>query len=226
MLYKTRGIVLNYVKYRETSIIVRIFTELFGIQSYIVNSVRSKKGNKIAFYQPLTLLNLVVYHKHNAGIFRISEISCTEPFLNIPHNHKKSCIAIFITEILNKVLKGETETNLYNFIHQSILTLENLEENFENFHLQFLLKLSKYLGFEPETEKQILEQVGFIPFENDINDESEILKALIFSDYNNKLKLSNRSRRKLLDLLLKYYHLHIENFGEIRSIQILKEVLE
>lgn len=226
MLYKTRGIVINYVKYRETSIIVRIFTELFGIQSYIVNGVRSKKGNKIAFYQPLTLLDLVVYHKQNASIFRISEIRCTDSYNSIPANYKKSCIAIFITEILNKTLKGETESDLYNFIHQSILILENLEDNYENFHLQFLLKLSKYFGFAPETEKQILEQVGHIPFENDTINEPDILYKLLISDYKNQIKINNKSRRKILDILIKYYSLHIENFGEIRSVQVLKELLE
>jgi DNA repair protein RecO (recombination protein O) len=226
MLYKTRGVVINYVKYGETSIIVKIFTELFGIQSYIVNGARSKKGNKIAFYQPLTLLELVVYHKQNAQIFRIAEIRCSDPFTSIPGNHKKSCIAIFITEILNKTLKGETEPDLFNFIHQSILILENLEDNFENFHLQFLLKLSKYIGFAPETEKQILEQVGYIPLENDVLNEQALLKSLLVSEYNNIIKINNRSRRKLLDLLIQYYSLQIENFGEVRSIQVLKELLE
>ncbi|CAN5134850.1 DNA repair protein RecO [soil metagenome] len=226
MLVKTRGIVINYVKYRETSIIVRIFTELFGIQSYIVNGIRSKKGNNIALFQPLTLLDLVVYHKQNASIFRISEIRCSDSYINIPSNHKKSCIAIFLTEILNKTLKGETESPLFDFIYQSILILENLEENYENFHLQFLLKLSKYFGFAPETEKQILEQVGVFPIETDDINEPDLLNKLLYSDYNNQIKINNRSRRKILDVLMKFYSLHIENFGEIRSIQVLQEILE
>lgn len=226
MLYKTRGIVINYIRYRETSIIVRIFTEQFGIQSYIVNGIRSKKGNKIALYQPLTLLELVVYHKQHANLSRISEIKCNEPFNNIPNDIKRSCIAMFITEILSKTIKGEAEPALFSFIYKSILFLEHIEENYENIHLQFLLKLSRYLGFAPESEVEILEQIGQVPVENDIINESAILKALLVSDYQNNLKISNRSRRKLLDIILRFYSLHIENLGEIKSVQVLKEVME
>lgn len=225
MLYKTRGIVINYIRYKESSIIARIFTEQFGIQAYIVNGVRTKKGSKIALYQPLTLLDLVVYHKHNANLFRISEIKCREAFNNIPIDIKRSCIAMFFTEVLSKTIKGETEPNLFNFIYQSILFLEHIEENYENIHLQFLLKLSKYLGFEPETEIEILNQIGQVPVENDIINEPALLKALMVSDYNNGIKLSNSSRRKLLDIILRYYSLHVENFGEMKSVQVLKEVM-
>ena len=105
MLYKTQGIVLNYIKYRETSIIVRIYTESFGLASYIINGVRSKKArHKIAFFQPLTLLDMVVYHKRNAKLNRVSELKCKEPLMDLPTNIKKSSIAIFITEILIKSL--------------------------------------------------------------------------------------------------------------------------
>lgn len=225
MLYKTRGIVINYIKYKESSIIVRIYTEQFGIQSYIVNGVRSKKGSKIALYQPLTLLELVVYHKHNANLFRISEIKCHEPFTNIPTDVKRSCIAMFITEVLSKTLKGEVEPRLFDFIYQSILFLEHIEENYENIHLQFLLKLCRYLGFEPETEVEILDQIGQVPVENDVINEPALLKSLLISDYNNDIQINNRSRRKLLDIILRYYSLHVENFGELKSVQILKEVM-
>ncbi|MDQ3395209.1 MAG: DNA repair protein RecO [Bacteroidota bacterium] len=226
MLYKTRGIVINYIRYKESSIIVKIFTEQFGIQSYIVNGVRSKKGSKIALYQPLTLLELVVYHKYNANLFRISEIKCPEPFNNIPKDIKRSCIAMFLTEVLSKALKGETEPKLFDFIYQTILFLEHIEVNFENIHLQFLLKLSRYLGFEPESEVEILDQIGQVPVENEQINEPALLKALLVSDYTNDIKINNRSRRKLLDILLKYYSLHIESFGEMKSVVVLKEVME
>src|SRR6188768_3165830 len=97
MLHKTRGIVFRFTKYGETSIIVNIFTELFGMQSYIVNGVRSKSSkNKIALYQPLTLLDLVVYHRDNANILRIKEIKCLYPYQFIPMDVRKSTIAMFV----------------------------------------------------------------------------------------------------------------------------------
>jgi DNA repair protein RecO (recombination protein O) len=180
------------------------------MQSYIVNGIRSKKGSKIALYQPLTLLELVVYHKQNANLFRISEIKCHEPFNNIPTDIKRSCIAMFLTEVLNKTLKGETEPKMFDFIFQSIL---------------FLMKLSRYLGFAPESEVEILEQIGHVPLENEFVNEPALLKSLLLSDYKNNIKLNSITRRKLLDIILRFYRLHIENFGEMKSIEVLKEVM-
>src|SRR5687767_9141688 len=106
MIFKTRGIVFRFTKFKETSIIVTIFTEHFGLQAYIVNGVRSKSAkNKIALYQPLTLLNLVVYHRENANIERIKEISCLHPYRTIMADVKKSTLAMFLNELLNKTIK-------------------------------------------------------------------------------------------------------------------------
>src|SRR6187401_2133657 len=96
LLHKTRGIVFRFTKYGETSIIVNIFTELFGMQSYIVNGVRTKSAkNKIALYQPLTLLDLVVYHRDNAHILRIKELKCLCHYQSMPTDVRKSTIAMF-----------------------------------------------------------------------------------------------------------------------------------
>ena len=85
MLHKTKGIVIGYIPYRESSIIVKLYTENFGIQSYIENGVRSAKGkNKIALFQPMTLLDVVVYHNDKKDLHRISEIKCTSPLVSIP----------------------------------------------------------------------------------------------------------------------------------------------
>ena len=106
MLHKTKGIVLHFIRYSDTSIIAKIYTEAFGLQSYIVNGVRSKSAkNKIALFQPLTLLDLVVYHKENSTLQRISEMRCAEPYQSIPFKVHKSSIALFTAEILQKTLK-------------------------------------------------------------------------------------------------------------------------
>lgn len=225
MLYKTRGIVINYIKFKETSIISRIFTEQFGVQSYIVNGVRSKKGNKIALFQPLTLLDLVVYHKQNANLFRISEIKCSEPFSGIPNDIKRSCVAMFITEVLSKTLKGETDESLFDFVFQSVRVLDHLDQNYENFHLQFLLKLSRYLGFQADSETYIYDQVGHLQLAKGEEGGAGLLDQLTTSGYQNGIRINNTTRRTFLEILLKYYNLHIENFGEVKSVQVLKEVL-
>src|SRR6478609_8208102 len=109
MVHKTRGVVFRFTRYGETSIIVNIFTETFGLQSYIVNGIRSTAArNKIALYQPLTLLELVVYHRPNANINRIKEVRCLHPYQTITSDVRKSAIALFLNELVNKTVKEES----------------------------------------------------------------------------------------------------------------------
>src|SRR5258708_7426489 len=146
MLHKTRGIVFRFTKYGETSIIVTIFTELFGLQTYIVNGVRSKnpKG-KIALYQPLTLLDLVVYYKENANILRIKEVRCTHQYVSISTDIRKSTQALFLSEMINKAVKEQSHAaEICSFLFDSFEVLDRLTGNFENFHLVFLIKLSRF----------------------------------------------------------------------------------
>ena len=219
MIHKTRGIVFRFTKYGETSIIVTIFTELFGLQSYIVNGVRSKTAkNKIALYQPLTLLNLVVYHRPNANLERVKEIQCFHPYQSLTSDIKKSTIAIFITELLNKTVKDESHIQeVFDFLIQSLIAIDLLTTGYEDAHLIFMIKLSRYLGFGPQFVNEI---VG-----GKITDEEteDVLKKLIQAEYDNAVQLTNLQRRNILDLLIKFYADHIENFGELKSIQVLRE---
>ena len=231
MLYKTRGIVLNFIKYRETSIITRIYTEDFGLQSYIVNSVRgsNRRGrSKISFFQPLTLLDLVVYHKKTAGLTRISDIRCAEPYQHIPYHVIKSSIALFVTEVLNKSLKEEEgNAELFAFIQQSLLVFDQMETGFENFHLQFMLKLSRYLGFIPQSAQDFFRQVyEFVGKPTITEEEGRLLSQLLESRYTEHTGVSRTIRQTLLDDLIKFYQLHVASFGEIKSLTVLREVLE
>src|SRR5690606_32821017 len=123
MLHKTRGIVFRFTRYGETSIIVNVFTETFGLQTYIVNGVRSKSSrNKIALYQPLTLLDLVVYHRPQANINRIREIKCLYAYRTLTTDVRKSAIAMFLNEVLNKVVKDESHAReIGNFLIESFI---------------------------------------------------------------------------------------------------------
>ncbi|HCM75723.1 MAG TPA: DNA repair protein RecO [Cytophagales bacterium] len=219
MLHKTKGIVFRLTPYGETSIIVNIFTEAFGLQSYIVNGVRSKSGkNKIAMYQPLTLLDLVVYHKENAGILRIKEATCAYPYHHMQLDSKKSCIGLFMCEILNKTVKEQAHAGeLCNFIFDSLIKLDALDHP-ENFHIIFLIKLSKYLGFGPFAKIEL----GALMLNDE---EDDILDQLLVSDYGSMLKLSNGQRRNLLDAFLRFYGSHVDAMGTIKSVQVLREVL-
>jgi DNA repair protein RecO (recombination protein O) len=227
MLHKTKGIVISFVKYKETSIIVKIYTEAFGIQTYIENGVRSAKGkNKIALFQPLTLLDLVVYHDTKKEIHRISEIKCLYPYHTITVDIKKSSLAIFINEVLNNSLKEHSEnTPLFNFLEDSLKYLDQNEEQIENFHLYFLINYCFYLGFGPESEDDVVNQLNehAIPVNSE---EKKLIKELIQQDFGTSLQISKALRIKILELILQYYKIHVEGFGNLRSMGVLKEVLE
>lgn len=225
MLYKTRGIALSYIKYKESSIIARIFTEVFGMQSYIVNSVRTKTAKtKIALFQPLTILDLVVYHNTRKEINRISEMKCSFNMQTIPYNIKKTSIALFLTELLNKTLHEEEENErLYEFIHESIVILDGMNEDYENFHLQFMLLLSRYLGIKPESSRSMLREVGHAKiYDNKFNEQVDFF---IQSNYEQHQKLGKSIRNEILMLIIDYFRFHYDSVKEFKSIQVLKEVL-
>jgi DNA repair protein RecO (recombination protein O) len=221
MLHKTRGIVFRFTKYGETSIIVNIFTELFGLQGYIVNGVRSKSSkSRMALFQPLTPLDMVVYHRANANLNRIKEIKCLQPFHSIQTDVKKSVISIFINELLNKTVKEESHAQeVFDFLFHAVSVLDEMKDGYENFHLLFMLKLSRYLGFGVQNVNEVL---GARVTDSDIEN---ILKKLISADYHAPVNMSNDQRRVLLELILKFYGDHIDTFGEMRSVQILKELI-
>lgn len=229
MLHKTRGIALSYIRYRETSIIARVYTEDFGLQSYIVNNVRSAKSktNKIAQFQPLTLLDMVVYYKDDRDLHRLSEVKTLQPFQSIPFEVAKSSMALFLTEILTKTLKEETgNAMLFRFIAESVLFLEAAQTNYENFHLAFLLRLTSFLGFVPETAHEFEEQLRehSYPFLPDTETELA-LNQLLRQPFGTPIRLTRAGRIELLEALVAYYRIHIDSLGEVKSLAVLREVM-
>ncbi len=226
-LHKTRGIVLNYIRYRETSIIVKVYTEQFGLQTYIENGVRSAKGkNRIALFQPLTLLDLVVYHDDKKEIHRISEMRCNRPFKTLPFDILKSSIGLFLTEILSKTLKEETGNSvLFDFLFHALIELDDADKHFENFHLIFLLQLTFYLGFSPENAQEIVSQFKEYSIGIGFSDAQQTLIDDLLHHQSQPV-LSRKDRNHLLEVLLLYYKLHIEEIGEIKSLQVLQEVMQ
>lgn len=229
MLQKTQGIALSYIRYRETSIITRIYTEEFGLQSYLVNSVRTarSKNNKIALFQPLTLLDMVVYNKPDRDLHRLSEVKISHPFQSLPFEVAKSTIAMFVTEFLNKVLKEEANNPaLFRFLINSVLFLENAQTNYENFHLAFLLKLSFFLGFGPESAREFENQLreNSYPFLPD-NEMETALNIMLRQPLGTPITLKRSARNELLDALVAYYQIHIDTIGEVKSLPVLREVL-
>ena len=228
MLEKTQGIVLGFTRYSETSIICRIFTQKFGLNSYIINGVRKKSktsARKMALYQPLTVLDMVIYYKENKGLLRISDASIEHPFKSLPFEPKKSSIALFLTEVLRKALQEEGKSeDLFDFLYKSVVFLDDVEEEYENFHVQFLLKLIPFLGFGIESAEDFFElEVPQFEVNKMTTDYVNALMKLEYSDY---LPMNGKMRRMFLYWILSFYRNHLEDFGYIRSLTILKEIFE
>jgi DNA repair protein RecO (recombination protein O) len=240
MLHKTRGIIFRATDYGESSVIVQIFTEKFGLQSYIINGAKKPKA-KIGrnMLQPLHLLDLVVYHKNTGGVQRISELKNAPILLSIPYDVIKSCIAIFLNEVLYKAIKQQSpDENLFDFVFSAIEWLDHQTESVANFHLVFLTRLTRYLGFYPD--RYMAGNADYFDIKNGqftrFKPESVsylspphtqnfgLVLQTGFEDMQ-LLKLSNDERRYLVQKLLEYYAMHIEGFGNIRSADVLEEVL-
>ncbi len=239
MLHKSRGIVLVSSEYGETSLIVQIYTELFGIQSYIVNSVRKKHARIHSnIFQPLTPVDLVVYHKERPGLQRISDIRPNPPLVNIPFNVIKSSMVFFLDEVLYKSIR-EVESNslLFDFIFDSIQWLDGPQPAGNDFHLLFLLQLSRYLGFSPSqnyTSERNIFNLKEGQFQSSLPEHPHFIPpplsgyfaSVINAEYSFSLNISSLERRMLIAFMLEYFELHIEGFGGIKSHKVLEQVWE
>jgi DNA repair protein RecO (recombination protein O) len=233
---KTRAIVLQSIKYGDNSLIVKMITEELGIQSYMVKGVFGKKSKmKAALFQNMTMLEIVADSSDNSLGF-IREISLSHCYKSIASDIKKSTIIIFISELLSKsISESETDTDLFNFIYDSMIWLDEAISGYANFPLVFAIQLSKFLGFFPNIDTYSegssfdLLDGNFKTTHNDIyqidNEPSQFLYKLC--RYNNdNLTISNATRRKLLEAIVMYYKLHADNVREIKSYEILRTLLD
>ena len=238
MLHETRGVVFKTIKYSDTSIIATIYTEKFGLQSYMVNGVRSSKAKtKMTLLQPLTMLNLIVYYRHNRNLQRIKEIGFNYVFSAIPFDIIRSSIGLFMIEVLNKAIREEeANPELFGFVFDSIQNLDTASDRINNYHLHFLIQLTKYLGFYPSEKFQSNQQyfdlrggvfTHLMPSHPDFLDSpySDQITALAHSPAAKNVAVNHQDRKILLANLLTYYELHLENFRKINSYRILESVL-
>jgi len=242
MLQKTRGIVLKSVKYSETSLICKVFTEAMGMRSYMISGVRSTKSvNKPALLQPLSLLDMVAYERTKKKINRLKEFKLSTVFQTIPFDILKSTTGLFVTEILSKTLKEESANiPLFTLVHDQILFLDETKENIANFPIYFLLELSRHLGIYPDNNyseerptfdmdngRFTSEPLSFLENPAKHGTLSRHLSFILGQSPETALnyKILGEDRRLLLTLLLQYYECHLPNFGDIQSVGILQEVL-
>jgi DNA repair protein RecO (recombination protein O) len=240
MLHKTRGIVFKVTDYQESSVIVQMFTEKFGMQSYIINGIKKPKA-KISrnMLQPLHLLDMVVYHKGYDTVQRIKELKSAPVLQSIPYDVVKSSMVIFLNEVLYKAVKMQSpDEQLFEYIFNSIEWLDHRANQLVNFHLVFLIGLTRYLGFYPDDTNTTdcdyfdMKDGVFTRYKPEgrqylSQPHTQNFNMLLKYGYDDmhQLKLSNDERRYLINKLMDYYAQHVEGFGNIRSAEILEEVL-
>ncbi|MEY4926972.1 MAG: hypothetical protein RI894_1408 [Bacteroidota bacterium] len=242
MLLKTRGIILRTLKYSETSLICDIYTEELGLQSCIFSGVRSSaktSGAKAAILQLMTLVEMIVYHKTSANLHRTKEIRPVYVYQSLPFDTIKRSIGLFCIEIAAKTLR-EPEPNhgLFQFLIDFFTIIDVTEtKKVGNFHLFFLLQLACYLGFEPQGEPSpdapYFDMQEGVFVQNTQNqafildkEYSQLLHTLNNASIEEiaALPLKKSQRQFLLEKLVAYYNIHIENMPEIKSHTILKEI--
>lgn len=239
MISKTRGIILKTLKYGESSLILDIYTEDFGLRSYIVGGVRNKKkGNKAGLLQIMALVKLVAYHKSSNSLNRIKEIKADKMYQSLPFEIAKSSVGLFITEVTRRsITQDEQSESLFNLLYGSYDYLDEATGSLTLFPIIFLIKLSKELGFSPadnySENREIfdIQQGEFVPINTQSNyvldpETSQYLYSLLFEDYgiSTQFKISKQVRQELLNQLVNFYRIHIDNFGQIKSLDVLKEV--
>lgn len=243
MLHKTRGIVLRTVKYGDTSAIVNIFTELFGVQSYMVNGVRSSKPKaKGNLFQPGNILELVVYHHEQKSIQRISEFKLGYIYTSLQFNIVKNTVTLYLIELLQKSLREpEQHLDLYYFSEQALQALDMSSLNVAaNIPLYYTLKLAEHLGFR--LNGRYSEYAHYLDLQegsftdlpphhsNYLDDVNSEITDRLFQCTNweslGEINMNKERRRKLLYAYLDFFKLHLPDFQELNSPPILHEILE
>ena len=242
MIFTTKGIVLQCIKYGETSIIAHIFTELFGRQSYLVNGVRtSGKTGKAHFFQPSSILEMQVYHNELKNLQRIKDMRWSVLYRHILHDVTRNAVALYMVELLQRSLKQpEANPDLFNFCEDSFLYLDEANEAITaNFPLYFALQLAPFLGFRiqdtySETKNIFNIHEGNFSEKNspDINAAStetsyyisQLLKA-IHPDGLEEILINRKIRKTILQTMESFYAWHIPEFGTMKTLPVLSEIL-
>ena len=237
MLLTTNAIVLSKLKYRDNDLIVKCYTQQLGIVSFLLRSVlKSKKGHsKVAYFQLLSQLQLEVVYKNNRSLQVIKETKLNTIYTSLHSNVLKSSIVMFLSEVLSNTLKEEEKNEtLYSYIETTLLWLDTHAE-YSNFHLLFLLNLTRYLGFHPDTKN--INNPFFNLSEGKFEVKSQgrysisgenltLLKQLLGTTFDtlSTVEINAKQRQSFLSMILLYFELHLGSFKTPKSLQIFNQV--
>ena len=235
MQIKTKAIVISALKYQEKSLIVKCFTLSHGLKSYFVRDAFSnrKSNQKMAYFQPMTILEIEATHKNKGTLEHFKEIKIAAPFQSIHLDIFKSTIVMFISEIVHhSIHEEEKNESLFVFLEAALQWLDEHDE-MANFHLILMLEMTKYFGFYPDTSDMDMpffemNEGVFTPFHaaGSLSEhESNLFKKLIALKFDNNQKVFHVIERQLLlKILIDYYAYHLDGFKRPKSLEVLKEV--
>ena len=241
MLTKTQAIVLHAIKYGETRLIVDMFTKVFGRQAFIVSIPKTPKGKvKKQFFQPLTILEIETDIRPRQQLQKLHDVRLAAPFASIPFEPDKLAISLFVAEFLYYALRSEQRNELlYEYLENSIVWLDGQQSSFANFHLVFLLRLTRFLGFYPNLDDYKdgdyfdLRESVFMPMPPVHRDflhpeEAQKVQLMMRMDFPTMhlFRMSHQERNRLLEVSLKYYQLHLPDFPEMKSIEVLQALYQ
>ncbi|SNR51723.1 DNA repair protein RecO [Lutibacter flavus] len=236
MIETTKAIVISTIKYGDTSLIATCYTQSKGLKTYMLKGVLNSKKSKIktAYFQPLMQLNLTVNHNNKGTLNSIKEIEVINFYHSIYTNIRKQSIALFLAEVLYYSIREEEQNvSLFEYLEASFLWLDT-HDSIANFHLLFLLNLTKYLGFYPETNSLDLQYFDLL--EGRFNEKSKFnsvsgekliqFKRLLGINFDvlHELNFNSLNRQMILSILIQYFELHISGFRKPKSMDVLKSV--
>ena len=239
MLMKSEAIVLHTLKYGESKMIVDMFTKSWGRLSFIVPLPKTSKSRiKKQYFQPMTLLEIECEVRQRMQLQKLSDARLLTPYVSIFLSPEKLAISMFVAEFLYHSLRAEQQNEpLFDYIADSVQWLDMAEEGYANFHLTFLMRLSRFLGFYPNLENYE-EQSVFdlrsgcfsvqVPLHRDflLPNEAKIILQLMRMDFPTMhlFQLSRHDRHRIMDVLLLYYKQHLPDFPDMKSLAVLQQL--
>lgn len=234
------GIVLRTTPYGESRIILNLLTPDLGTIGLIAGiSKTGKAGLKKAHFQSLQILEVKHAERNKGELKRLQDARMVYSYQNLFFDPIRSCLSLFLAEFLSKVLREEeAHPDLYAFVRKALISLDMAEGSFANFHISFLMELSNYLGCRPDLEDQNLSYFDLMAgaCQAKVPDHPHFIDAQELSAWREiqekgfdnweaiNLKGSER-RRAILNSLIDYYRLQLHDFGNLKSLSVLREVL-
>ncbi|MFT6870351.1 MAG: DNA repair protein RecO (recombination protein O) [Polaribacter sp.] len=236
-IVSTKAIVLSSIKYGDTSLIVKCYTEEEGVKTYLIRGVLKpkKKGIKAAYFQPLTQLKIVANHNSKNTLNSIKEVQVSQPYSTIHSDIVKQAVVFFLSEILASAIQEEEQNKtLYSYLETAFIWLDT-HDKIANFHLLFMLNLTGFLGFYPDMSGK--DKIGFNLLEGNFSNRTQDKNVIYRNDFYQFKKLlginfdsienvaySKEERQLVLQMIIQYFKLHLGSFRKPKSLQVLEIV--